>query len=155
MFSRTSHNEHSTQTFYGRRTNVVESPERAWQPGQYIPSVSTESTDDIHSLLAGMQQSITKQFDELNDSVRSLSHRLDKLEDAVSANTDRMNQGTDLHETPTPSSDKRTRSTPSELSVGPYNSLHIHLIYFNFFQNLVRIIHKNLSEENQLKVDEP
>ena len=55
LFSRTSHNEHSTQTFYGRRTNVVESSERAWQPGQYILSVWTELTDDIHSLLAGMQ----------------------------------------------------------------------------------------------------
>ena len=140
MFSRTSHNEHSTKTLYGRCTNVVESPERAWQPGQYIPSVSTEPIDDIYSLLAGMQQSITKQLDKLHDSVRSLSHRLNKLEDAVSANTDRINQGTDIHKTPTPTSDKRTCSTLSELSVGPYNSLHIHLIYFNFFQNLVHIV---------------
>lgn len=128
-------------SFYGHVTSVNESPERSWQPGEYIP---TEHSVDVHSLLTEMQSSLSSELAKLQGTLSSVVDRLSHLEESVALNTAKLSSqpsNSTAFSTPStsscessggcPSSRKRKRRLPTELSVSipiilldtPYTSL--------------------------------
>ena len=84
IFSANNWNQHSTESFYGWRRTVEDSPVRAFQSGEHtsiINSATESSNDDIHSMLDEMQRSITTEVKKVQESVSALSHRLDMIEE--------------------------------------------------------------------------
>ena len=133
LFSENSRNQHSTESFYGRRRTVEDSPVAAFQSVEHINSATESSNDDIHSMLAEMQRSITTEVKKVQESVSALSDRLDKIEEDFKEIKSR-----DACSTPTTSSAvdssggsiRRKRQTPTALSV---NEKLVYLHGFHIF----------------------
>ena len=123
LFSANSRNQRCTESFYGRRRTVEDSPVGSFQSGEhtsFINSATESSNDDIHSMLAEMHRSITTEVKKVQESVSALSDRLDKIEEDF-----KQIKSKDTCSTPTTSSAvdssggsiRRKRQTPTALSV--------------------------------------
>ena len=96
-------------------------PNRTWQPGEYLPSSYNAPQPDFFTLLSQMQGSITAEIRKVQASVEVLAGRVNKLEKDLMGTTEQLH----LCQTPPssssadPNGDKsmRKKRTPIALSV--------------------------------------
>lgn len=156
----------STNSFYGRRTPLVDDNEDTWQPGQYLVPHAEPTQPDIHSLLAQMQSAISEQIQTVQMSENALAGRMDQFEKDLTNTAEQVRFCQTPCSSVSPSSTdsddtgkQRKRRISLDLSVS-YHYARVFMLASSacmclcLLQNTIRTIHNNVLEEKQLKTDE-
>ena len=95
------HSDSSQTQLYGQSANVTQTPDfyghtdvsndSHWQPGETLPIQCNDVVEDLkksfHSMISTMQAGISVQFENIQESIKTLNDRVDSVESQVHIGT--------------------------------------------------------------------